>query len=380
MFRYWVMYFSLILFRQPNECIHCHICIIFTRVLNLNFMKKLLYLLLLIFIFKLPAVAQTYTWSESFGNGQGWSLEENWSIAGGKLEFYWSPQVPGFDLSAVSPVISLPENIYELTVNQYLDVFTGTGTEFAEINLIVDGVTTVLWNYNLNNGNWGNGNGVELSFPIEDFAGQNVQVEFRTYGQDTFNWNWWDIFDVKMSAFFDHDLTVTSIIGPTKIELLETGTWSVLVKNLGSEIAENFTVQLFSLKSGDLIGSLDNSGSIQPEQTLVFDFDWSSSTAFNTAFYGVVIKDGDQFETNNVSKSYFVRIEPDVDYQILVWDNDNGIQTVVDPEKGNNIEPSKGLTSALEEAGLEYEYFTYLPDNLNDYEIVFSTMGCYCVD
>jgi len=343
-------------------------------------MKKLFYLMLLIVVFKLPAISQTYTWFESFNTVQGWSLDSNWSVAGGKLEFYWSPQIPNFDLSAISPIISLPENVYDLTVTQYLDVFTGTGNEYAEIRLIVDGNHEVLWNYNLNEGTWGNSNGEDMSFPIGDYAGQQVRLEFRTYGIDTYNWNWWDIMEVKMSAFFDHDLMVTSIDGPTQVELLETGTWSVQVKNLGSEIQDEFSIQLFSLKTGDLIGSIENTGSIEPQQMLSFNFDWSSAAAYNTAFYGVVMMEGDQFVMNNSSKSHFVRIEPDIEYDILLWDNDNGIMTVVDPEKGDEIEPSKGLTRALDDAGLEYEYFTYLPDNLNDYEIIFSTMGCYCVD
>jgi hypothetical protein len=337
-------------------------------------------MLLLVCIFKVPVIAQTYTWFESFNTGQGWTLEPNWSVAGGKLEFYWSPQIPNFDLSAVSPVISLPENVYDLTVTQYLDVFSMTGNEFAEIQLIVNGNHESLWNYNLNGGTWGNANGEDLSFSVEEYAGQDVQLEFRTYGLDTYNWNWWDVFEVKISAFFDHDLTITSITGPTKIAVLETGTWSLQVENLGSEIQDAYSIQLFDMKTGELVGTIENPGSIEPQQMLSFNFDWSSAAAYNTAFYGVVMMEGDQFTTNNVSDSKFVRIEPDIDYSILVWDNDNGIMTVVDPDKGDDIEPSKGLTRALDDAGFEYDVFTYLPDNLNDYDIVFSTMGCFCVD
>ena len=188
------------------------------------------------------------------------------------------------------------------------------------------------------------------------------------------------MFEVKISAYFDHDLTITSITGPTKITVLETGTWSLQVENLGSEIQDAYSIQLFDLKTGELVGTIENPGSIEPQQMLSFNFDWSSSAAYNTAFYGVVVMEGDQFITNNDSESKFVRIEPDIDYSILVWDNDNGIMTVVDPDKGDDIEPSKGLTRALDDAGFEYDIFTYLPDNLNDYDIVFSTMGCFCVD
>jgi hypothetical protein len=343
-------------------------------------MRKLIYMLLLVLVFKLPAFAQTNTWFETFGSDEGWTLDSNWSIAGGKLEFYWTPQIPGFDLSAVSQVITLPENVYDLTVTQHLNVFTGTGNEFAEIRLIVGESPVVLWNYNLIEGNWGNSSGEDISFDVAEYAGQDVQLAFRTYGNDTYNWNWWQVFEVKMSALFENDLAVTFINGPSKIELLESGNWNVEVKNLGSQAQEEFSILLFDLKSGDLIGSIENPGSIESQQTLTYNFEWYSAAAYNTAFCGTVITSGDQFSPNNVSKSHYVRIEPDMEYDILVWDNDNGILTVVDPEKGDQIEPSKGLMNALDDAGMEFSYVSNLPEDLSDYEMIFSTMGCYCVD
>lgn len=343
-------------------------------------MKKLIYLLLLVLIFKLPVFAQTNTWFETFNSGEGWTLDPNWTVNGGKLEFYWTPQIPNFDLSAISHVISLPENVYDLTITQYLDVFSGTGNEFAEIRLMVGGDTVVLWNYNLEEGNWGSSSGEDLTFVVEEYAGQDIQLVFRTYGNDTFNWNWWHIFEVKMSALFENDLSVTDISGPSKVELLETGTWNVEVKNLGSLIQDEFSILLFDLKTGDMIGMIENAGSIDPQQTMNYSFDWYSAAAYNTAFYGMVITNGDQFSPNNVSQSHYIRIEPDMEYDILVWDNDNGILTVVDPEKGDEIEPSKGLMNALDDAGMEFSYVTSLPEDLSDFEMIFSTMGCFCVD
>jgi hypothetical protein len=342
-------------------------------------MKKLILIPLLVCLFRLPAITQTYTWVESFNSGVGWSVEENWTIADGKLQFYWSPQIPNFDLSAVSPVFTLPETVHELTVTQYLDVFSGTGSEFAEIRLIHEGNAVSLWNYNLIEGTWGNSNGVDLSFEIEEYAGQDVQVEFRTYGQDTFNWNWWDVYEIRVSSFFNHDLSVLSLDGPAKVELFETGTWSVLIKNLGTQVQDEFAIQLFDIKTGDMIGSIENPESIAPAQTMTFDFEWSSQAAYNTAFYCRLVIAEDEFEPNNISGSRFVRIEPEYDYNILFWDNDNGIATVVDPEKGNEIEASKAFTNILDMAGMEYDYYNYLPDNLYDYQMIFSTMGCFCV-
>ena len=75
----------------------------------------------------------------------------------------------------------------------------------------------------------------------------------------------------------------------------------------------------------------------------------------------------------------FLRIEPEVEYSILVWDNDNGIQSIICPENGDLITPITGLTRALDDAGLEYELFSYLPENLDDYTMVIATLGNYCL-
>lgn len=324
--------------------------------------------------------AQTIYWMEEFNSGQGdWSLEDNWSIAAGKLEFYWTPSWTNFDLSAKSPLISLPVNIAEISISQHLDVFSGTGSEFAEIALHAGSETTILWNYNLVGGNWGDPSGSDLTFPVAEFGGQDIQIEFRTYGADTYNWNWWDIFEVRLSALFEKDLAVTSLGGPVSVNVLEAGTWTVDIENLGSQAQSGYSVKLFCHKTGNMIGSIDVQEMIEPKETLSFSFQWSSNAAFNTAFYGVVELEGDVFASNNISKSKFVRVDPGIDFDILVWDNDNAIQTVTCPEKGDLIEPSTALTRALDDAGYIYTYSTVLPADLNNYEIIFSTMGCYCV-
>ena len=80
-----------------------------------------------------------------------------------------------------------------------------------------------------------------------------------------------------------------------------------------------------------------------------------------------------------MSGSHFVRVNPDIDFNILVWDNDNSIETILDPENGDMIQPSTGLTRALDAAGLNYDFCSDLPDDLFEYEILYGTMGCYCV-
>jgi len=343
-------------------------------------MKNSIYLLLLLMLFKLPISAQTPAWTEDFTTGDAWTLDENWTIADGKMQFYWSPSITNFDLSAISEPITLMENAQELIVIQYLDAFGASApSEEAEIIIVTEEEEVLLWEHLLSSGNWGQANGTELVLDISEFAGQEVQFKFRTHGPSTFEWNWWDIFKLEMTVMLENDLTITAIDGPRVMNLEETAEWNLDVKNLGSISQTDFTLKLFSFKSGDMIGALDISEAISPGQTITYTFEWTPTVAHNTALYGLVVNEGDEFENNNVSKSHFVRVSPNIEYDILVWDNDNSIETITDPEQGDLIQPSTGLTRALEAAGLNYDFCTSLPDDLFTYEVLFGTMGCYCV-
>ena len=341
-------------------------------------MKKLL-LFFIFLTFILPISAQTPYWTEDFSVGQGWTVEDNWVISGGKLEFYWSPSITNFDASAISPVITLHESIGELIVNQYLDVFSTSSDEMAEISILYEGGEDILWSYALSGGNWGVMNGTDIEFSLEAYAGMDVQFKFRTYGTDTYNWNWWDVFQLTLTVYLDQDIAVTGIYGPTQVDLMETGTWYIEITNTGSQPVSDFNIKLYDYKTSELIGIFNDLDVLVPQGIKLYGFDWFSSAAYNTVFYGVVEYEADEFEGNNVSGSHFVRINPDIDFTILVWDNDNGIPTVTCPEQGDEIEPSLGLTRVLDAAEYEYDYYTYLPDDLNAYDIVFSTMGCFCV-
>ena len=341
-------------------------------------MKKLLiYIILLLFI--LPVSAQTPFWTEDFSVGEGWSLEENWIVDGGKLEFYWSPGIANFDCSAISPTITLHESIGEMIVNQHLDVFSTSSDEMAEISILHNGNEYILWSHALASGNWGVYSGEDIEFSLTDYAGMDVQFKFRTFGTETYNWNWWDIFSITLTVYLDQDLSVSEISGPTQIDLMETGEWSFDVRNTGSQTVAGFTVKLFDFKTGELVGSFDDIGEIEPQGFNSYSFEWHSTAAYNTVLYGMVEFDEDEFVGNNVSRSHFVRINPDIDFNILVWDNDNEIPTITCPEQGDEIDPSTGLTRALDVAEYEYDYYYYLPEDLNTYDIVFSTMGCFCV-
>jgi hypothetical protein len=339
--------------------------------------KLIIFFILLLIIW--PTFAQTPYWTEDFSVGEEWSLDENWIIDGGKLEFNWSPAISNFDVSAVSQIITLHESIGELIVNQYLDVFSNSPDEVAEISIMYDGNEDILWSHALSNGSWGSYQGEDIEFSLTEYAGMDVQFKFRTYGESSYNWNWWDVFSMTLTVYLDQDLSVSEISGPTQVDLMETGTWTFDVRNTGSQVVSGFTVKLFDYKTGELIGNIMDPGEIDPAGSYSYSFDWQSSAAYNTVFYGMVEFEGDEFTGNNVSQSHFVRVNPDIDFNILVWDNDNEIPTLTCPEQGDEIDPSTGLTRALDAAEYEYDYFYYLPENLNSYDIVFSTMGCFCV-
>jgi len=118
---------------------------------------------------------------------------------------------------------------------------------------------------------------------------------------------------------------------------------------------------------------------IAPGENNIYGFSWTPNAAYNTLVYGQVVAPQDQFPENNLSEGSFLRIEPDIDYSILVWDNDNGSQSIFSPEQGDLITPVTGLTRALNDAGLEYDLVASLPETLDGYDIVIGTLGNYCL-
>jgi len=343
-------------------------------------MKKVLLFLAIFALCKMPGSAQTIYWVENFSSNNGWALQQNWSISGGKLAFFWSPTVTNFDLSAISPPVELHANVQELIVKQHLNAFSASNPpETAEISLVTSSSEHLLWSHTLNMGNWGNSAGSEIEFDISQFAGQTVQFKFRTYGLTTWNWNWWHVFDLKLSAMFENDLAALNITGPNVLNQNETGTWNLGVKNFGSQPQTGFSISMFSMRYGSLIGTVNVAETIQPQQTMTFNFDWTPTFVHNTALYAVVNLEGDEFIANNISESFFVRVKPDQEISVLVWDWDNGISTVVCPEQGDLIRPTMALSRALDKTGITYQLENILPPSLAGYDIVFASLGCYCL-
>ena len=343
-------------------------------------MKRILFLLILALLLKLPSYSQTVYWEEDFNSSPGWELESNWDIHSGKLEFYWDPSATNFDMSAVSQEIVLASTVDELIVTQFLEPWEWSVTnEMAEISIIVDEEESILWSYSLENGIWGLTSGSELALSINEFAGETVRFKMRTFGASTYAWNWWQVFNLSITAYFENDLSAIEIEGPVVVDLNESYTWSLEVKNQGLNAQNNFTVELYSYQTGEQIGSVLSTNELLSGQSRPYNFDWTPVNVENTALYGLVILDDDDFEDNNVSKSHFVRVVPEIEFNVLVWDNDNGILTVIDPEKGDLIEPNVALERVFSAAGIQYDAVNNLPASLEGYDMVFCTMGNYCL-
>ncbi|MBE0661697.1 MAG: hypothetical protein IH597_04435 [Bacteroidales bacterium] len=343
-------------------------------------MRKALLILALFSLFRLQVYSQTVYWTESFENNQGWTLDQNWSIEGGMLQFYWTPTISNFDLSAISPVIELDPNVQDLIVNQYLNVFGASNpSEVAEIRLITSSSEFLLWSHSLNSGSWGSASGTEVVFDISDFAGQSVQFKFRTFGPSTYQWNNWNVYSLEVTAIFQNDLAVSSIDGPNILSADITSVFSVSVSNPGSEPQADFTVSMFCYKTGNLIGTAEITEVVEPQQTATVEFEWTPSQVLNTAFYAEIEHEGDEFEGNNKSKSHFIRVKPENIFSVLVWDNDNGIATITCPDQGDVVRPTVVLTRALSKTGIDYQLVNALPNELNEYNIIFVSLGGYCL-
>ena len=343
-------------------------------------MKKPLILLLFLLAFYFSVSAQTTFWEDEFEVNSGWSLDKNWKITNDILNLSVDSLMFDFDISAISPIISIPEDPQTLYISQFLGIFDpSVTTEKAEISIIFNGNENILWSYDLIEGNWGNNNGTELSFPINDYAGLDIQLRFRSFGPSNNAWLGWKIFNVNLTAYFNNDLGIINIDGPNNININETGEWDVEVKNFGLESQSNFTIELYSYKSNDYIYSTIFSNDLASGETEIISLSWTATQTLNTTLYAKVILPGDEFENNNLSQNHFLRIEPDFDYNVLVWDNDNGISTIVDPEGGNLIQGHEGLTKTLNKAGVTYDFVQSLPEQILDYDIILTTMGCYCL-
>ncbi len=64
--------------------------------------------------------------------------------------------------------------------------------------------------------------------------------------------------------------------------------------------------------------------------------------------------------------------------EVLLWDNDNG-STIVNPETGGSVGCQVGLQNALTALGVGYTTVSTLPTDLSGYDVIFITLGVWCL-
>jgi hypothetical protein len=344
-------------------------------------MKKLLYLVSLLLMFQLPAFTQTTVINEDFEDDlTGWEFEGNWFHEPGYIFLYYHPITLDYDFWVTSPEFEVPVTGGDLIMNHFIDVYAVNVTnEKCEISVIYDGQEEVVWEHDLSDGSWGDIFGTDMLIPLDEFLGETVQLKFRSYGaKSNALWGWF-IFNLNLTTFFNHDLAALEILGPGNVDPGQTGNWMLNVKNLGLQPATDFDIKLYSYKEDNHVAEGSFSGAINTGETGQVPVSWTTDEVHNTVLYAVIEDDNDQFLSNNKSRSHFLRIEPEQYYNVLLWDNDNGITTVVNPETGVLQHPNTGIEKALQNAGIEYTYTTNLPQSIGQYDIIISTLGCYCL-
>jgi hypothetical protein len=64
--------------------------------------------------------------------------------------------------------------------------------------------------------------------------------------------------------------------------------------------------------------------------------------------------------------------------QVLIWDNDNN-SDFIDPEGTGYVGCEYKIQQALTANGITYTTVSTLPADLSSYDVVFVTLGVYCV-
>ncbi|MCX6233872.1 MAG: hypothetical protein NT175_03995 [Bacteroidetes bacterium] len=93
--------------------------------------------------------------------------------------------------------------------------------------------------------------GEEISFPLTDYSGKIVQLKFRTWGPTTDAWIGLYVSDLKISSYFDNDLSALNIEGPHNVSINQSGIWILTVKNSGLLPQSGFSVKLFSARTNE---------------------------------------------------------------------------------------------------------------------------------
>ncbi len=340
-------------------------------------MKAVLWAAFLLLTATSALFAQTVFYEEDFeADPTDWEYGQNWEWIEDHLELYWNPIIPDYDMSAYSPDLQLPENVGELVVSQWLSIYEPFD-EVIVISVVHNMGEDVLWSYQMAAGDWGEEGGEDLTLELSPYAGQEVQLRFRSYGRTTFSFNNWNIYNVTVYQAFDTDLAAVEVTGPTIVEQNSEQTWEVTVRNDGFDTISNFDVRL--LKEGSItIGEIHSTDVLEFQDTQTYAFNWTPNGAEDTYLYGVVELEGDEWPGNDQTPVYEIMIYPQGAPMVLVWDNDR-YSHYIDPDYGNITDCEDGIIEVLDDNQVPCVVLNRLPDDLTIFDVIAVELGLYCV-
>lgn len=252
---------------------------------------------------------QAILWQETFDTNNGWTLNNNWTISGGLMRFYYNPTVTNYSLSATSPSILVPTNATELIINQYFQDFSTDTGEVMQIIIQTANASDQVWYWDTTtNDSWGINTGTDLVIPISQYAGQTVNIQFLSTGGSTYNIDNWDIFNIQFIHSVANDLSATSITGPTTVMSGNISEYTVSIQNLGINPQADYTVQLMQTGNDTPLATVPGNNIITNETQNYF-LSWTPVVPGEYQLYGKVVCNGDGESENNTTPSINVTVE-----------------------------------------------------------------------
>jgi len=335
--------------------------------------KKLLILLYLQFVVQFIS-GQVIVWEDSFINEpDDWLLEGNWDYRADQevIQLDWNPGTLNYDFSACSPEIYLPDNTTDLVLTH--SIFNHSANdEVAEIRVITQEGDELLWNYFYSNGDFAE---TDLSLDLSAYAGETIQLKFRSYGSNSFNIEWWKIFNVTIYSMVTIDIKAIEVVCHDFIEQNATEEIGVRIKNTGMTFVSNFQVKLH--KETQEIATATYEATLSPGEEDTLFFSYSFSKPEDTWLKGEIILENDNNQTDNITEQHNAMVYLSGLPVCLVYDNDNNSH-YFNPENGLFMPCEESITSALEANNIPFLLTRELPIVLDLYDIVFVEAGIYC--
>jgi hypothetical protein len=255
-------------------------------------------------------IGQGIIWEEDFAVNPGtWTLEGNWSITSGYLRLHYAPIVEPYDMSAISPIISLPDNVRYLHVTQHINYYADAVDEAFEIAVLIDGIPNVLWVWDTVGADWGVMGGSLLTLPLNDFQGQDIQLRFRSWGSSVwYGLEWWRVHHVAIENSHFNDLEAVNISGPVALSVGSTGQYTVTVDNIGMNEQNDYSVKL--MKEGNIELASIAGLPIQPDETIDYLFSWTPDETEVTYLYGEIDLIIDENQDNNTTQELLIEAYP----------------------------------------------------------------------